>query len=192
MPLQQVPAGGERQGRRWWVPVLLWQDFTGSWKWKIWLPLCPWGSVALRTYPHVGLGGPRFPAAASPRCMPAAPQGCATSPACSCLPMAAFPSAISVSAGSAAGAGHWECRRSWGKKLFPAQLEGLCFEAGWDQTAPLCTRGSLRGGRRDPSHYGKPGHSGVLRQGPGGSTAGVIVQGRGGDAKVDGMHGAPW
>lgn len=46
--------------------MLLWQDFTGSWKWKIWLPLCPWGSVALRTYPHVGLGGPRFPAAASP------------------------------------------------------------------------------------------------------------------------------
>ena len=42
MPLQQVPASGERWGRWWRVPVSLRQDLTGGGKREAWLPLRPW------------------------------------------------------------------------------------------------------------------------------------------------------
>lgn len=47
-------------------------------------------------------------------------RGCATSPPCSRFPTAAFPSFISVSAGSAAGPGHWG---TWSQP-FPTPLRG--------------------------------------------------------------------
>lgn len=81
-------------------------------------------------------------------------QGCSTFPPCSCFAMAAFPSAISVSAASATGSGHGECGRSRRKGFSRASALAL------DGVGPLPHEGGSLwavGWERRPFPHGQPG-----------------------------------
>lgn len=136
--VQQVPAGRERQGRSWWIP---WFSARDPWEaggfgcTGVSVPVPVWGlelSTSLQ---------PLSPCTCSS-------QGCATSPPCSCFPVAAFPSAISGSAASATGAGHGECGRSQRKGFSRASalrldgvgllphVRGSLWAVGWERRPP--------------------------------------------------------
>lgn len=166
-------ASTESWGRRWWVPMSLQQDLRGGGKQEAWLFL---GAVGLHVHPHAGLGAPCFPAAAFPY-TPAA-SGDLPPPICSHFPVAAFPSAISVSAGSATGTGHQEHGCCWGKGFSQHLSRASALRLNGTRLLPACARGFLQ-----PAGVGE----GPLSPAATRASQPVI----GGDAKVAGTRSAP-